>query len=71
MSLLDKNKKIKNASKKKDKKPNDLIKNTLPLDEGMIIGFYDSSDMSKLKDNVKLMNESYDATKELDKKKKL
>ncbi|MGP1428931.1 MAG: hypothetical protein ACTTJX_01705 [Fusobacterium sp.] len=70
MSLLDKNKKVKNASQKKDKKPNDLIKNTLPLDEGMIIGFYDSSNMTKLKDNVKIMNESYDATKELDKKKK-
>lgn len=70
MSLLDKNKKVKNASQKKDKKPNDLIKNTLPLDERMIIGFYDSSNMTKLKDNVKIMNESYDATKELDKKKK-
>jgi hypothetical protein len=70
MSLLDKNKKVKNASQKKDKKPNDLIKNTLPLDEEMIIGFYDSSNMTKLKDNVKIMNESYDATKELDKKKK-
>lgn len=71
MSLLDKNKKVKNASPKKDKKPNDLIKNTLPLDEGMIIGFYDSSNMTKLKDNVKIMNESYDATKEQEKKKKI
>lgn len=71
MSLLDKDKKTKNmssnASTKKDKKPNDLTKNTLPLDEGMIIGFFD---MNKLKNNVKIMNESYDATKELDKKKK-
>ena len=49
MSLLDKDKKIKNSSKK-DKKTNDLIKNTLPLDEGMIIGFY-PSDKNELKNN--------------------
>ncbi len=66
MSLLDKDKKIKNSSKK-DKKTNDLIKNTLPLDEGMIIGFY-PSDKNELKNNIKLMSESVDGTKDLNKK---
>lgn len=66
MSLLDKDKKIKNSSKK-DKKTNDLIKNTLPLDEGMIIGFY-PSDKNELKNNTKLMSESVDGTKDLNKK---
>lgn len=66
MSLLDKDKKIKNSSKK-DKKINDLIKNTLPLDEGMIIGFY-PSDKNELKNNIKLMSESVDGTKDLNKK---
>ena len=56
MSLLD-----------KDKKTNDLIKNTLPLDEGMIIGFY-PSDKNELKNNTKLMSESVDGTKDLNKK---
>lgn len=68
MSLLDESKKAKKTVKK-DKKINDLTKNIKPLNEGMIIGF-DTFDKSKIKNNVKLMNESYDATKEQEKKKK-
>lgn len=68
MSILEESKKIKKPIKK-DKEINDLTKNIKPLNEGVIIGF-DTFDASKLKNNVKLMNESYDATKEQEKKKK-
>ncbi|ATV63212.1 hypothetical protein [Fusobacterium pseudoperiodonticum] len=68
MSILEESKKIKKPIKK-DKEINDLTKNTKPLNEGVIVGF-DTFDTSKLKNNVKVMNESYDATKEQEKKKK-
>mgnify|MGYP000020778861 CR=1 FL=1 len=68
MSLLDESKKVKKTVKK-DKEINDLTKNIKPLNEGLIIGF-DTFDASKIKNNVRPMSESYDATKEQEKKKK-
>jgi len=64
MSLLDKKKKLKDSNKK-NKKPNDLVRNTISLNEGITIGFLMSNDLRK---NVKPMQESVEQTNNTKKK---
>lgn len=61
MSLLDEKKKLKDSNKK----PNDLVKNTISLNEGITIGFLISNDLRK---NVKPMQESVEQTNNTKKK---
>ena len=63
MSLLDEKKRLKDSNKK-NKKPNDLVRNTISLNEGITIGFLISNDLRK---NVKPMQESVEQTNNTEK----
>ena len=64
MSLLDEKKRLKDSNKK-NKKPNDLVRNTISLNEGITIGFLISNDLRK---DVKPMQESVEQTNNTEKK---
>ena len=64
MSLLDEKKRLKDSNKK-NKKPNDLVRNTISLNEGITIGFLISNDLRK---NVNQMQESVEQTNNTEKK---